>query len=69
MENKSETSDKHGVFPGYRHLNCRMYSIVSSVNAEGFTCDKCREIVRLTEKISELKTRIPALIEDGNSEM
>ncbi|KAL0151778.1 hypothetical protein M9458_052929, partial [Cirrhinus mrigala] len=34
---------------------------------EGFTCDKCREIVRLTEKISELETRIQTLIEDSKN--
>ncbi|KAL0150633.1 hypothetical protein M9458_054050, partial [Cirrhinus mrigala] len=33
----------------------------------GFTCDKCREIVRLTEKISELETRIQTLIEDSKN--
>lgn len=45
-----------------------MYSIAFSVsNNEGFTCDKCREIVRLTEKISELETRIQTLIEDSKN--
>ncbi len=32
-----------------------------------FTCDKCREIVRLTEKILELETRIQTLIEDSKN--
>ncbi len=40
-----------------------MYSLSISVSSEGFTCDKCREIVRLTEKILELETRIQALVE------
>uniref|UniRef100_A0A9J8CWP1 SGNH hydrolase-type esterase domain-containing protein n=1 Tax=Cyprinus carpio carpio TaxID=630221 RepID=A0A9J8CWP1_CYPCA len=35
---------------------CHMYSLSISVGDEGYTCDKCREIVRLTEKISELET-------------
>jgi len=36
-----------------------MYSIVST----GLSCDKCRDIVRLMEKISELETPIQTLIE------
>ena len=44
-----------------------MYSLSISVADEGFTCDKCREIVRLTEKISELETRIQTLIEDSKN--
>ncbi|KAL0148844.1 hypothetical protein M9458_055853, partial [Cirrhinus mrigala] len=43
---------------------CHMHSLSISVGSEGFTCDKYREIVRLTEKISELETRIQTLIED-----
>uniref|UniRef100_A0A9J7YVQ2 SGNH hydrolase-type esterase domain-containing protein n=1 Tax=Cyprinus carpio carpio TaxID=630221 RepID=A0A9J7YVQ2_CYPCA len=46
---------------------CHMYSLTISVGDEGFTCDKCREIVRLTEKISELETRIQTLIEDSKN--
>ena len=46
---------------------CHMYSLSISVGDEGFTCDKCREIVRLTEKISELETRIQTLIEDSKN--
>ncbi|XP_077087112.1 uncharacterized protein LOC143738927 [Siphateles boraxobius] len=42
--------------------SCNMYSIAFSVST-GFACDKCREIVRLMEKISELETRIQTLIE------
>ncbi|ROL48826.1 hypothetical protein DPX16_22345 [Anabarilius grahami] len=42
-----------------------MFSIALSVSDEGFTCHKCREIVRLTERISELETRIQTLIEDN----
>ncbi len=30
---------------------CHMYSLSISVSSEEITCDKCREIVRLTEKI------------------
>ncbi len=42
---------------------CHMYSLSVSVSSEGFTCDKCMEIVRLTEKILELETRIQTLVE------
>ncbi len=28
---------------------CHMFSVAVSVSSEGFTCDKRREIVRLTE--------------------
>ena len=38
-----------------------------SVSNEGFACDKCRETVRLTEKISELEAHIQTLIEDSKS--
>ncbi len=38
-----------------------------SVGDEGFTCDKCRQIVRLTETILELETRIQSLIEDNKN--
>lgn len=44
-----------------------MFSIALSVSDEGFTCHKCREIVRLTERISELETRIQTLIEDSKN--
>ncbi|XP_052407393.1 uncharacterized protein LOC127952728 [Carassius gibelio] len=47
--------------------SCHMYSLSISVADEGFTCDKCRETVRLTEKISELETRIQTLIEDSKN--
>ncbi|KAI2661158.1 Protein NLRC3 [Labeo rohita] len=47
--------------------DCHMYSLSISVGSEGFTCDKCREIVRLTEKISELETSIQTLIEDSKN--
>ncbi len=46
---------------------CHMYSLSISVGYEGFTCDKCREIVRLTEKISELETRSQTLVEDSKN--
>ena len=46
---------------------CYMYSVDFSVGEESFTCHKCREIVRLTEKISELETRIQTSIEDSKS--
>jgi len=29
--------------------SCHMYSIAFSVSTEGFTCDKCRETVRLSD--------------------
>lgn len=38
-----------------------------SVGDEGFTCDKCREIVRLTEKILELETCIQTLVEESKN--
>ncbi len=44
-----------------------MYSLSVSVSSEGLTCDKCREIVWLTEKISELATRIQTLVEDSKN--
>ncbi len=44
---------------------CHMYSLFLSVGDEGFMCNKCREIVRLTERILELETRIQTLIEDS----
>ncbi len=46
---------------------CHMYSLSLSVSSEGFTCDKCREIVRLTEKILEIETRIQTLVEDSKN--
>ncbi len=46
---------------------CNMYSLSISVSSERFTCDKCREIVRLTEKILELETRIQILVEDSKN--
>ncbi len=46
---------------------CYMYSLSVAVGDEGFTCDKCREIVRLTEKILELETRIQTLVEDSKN--
>ncbi len=46
---------------------CHMYSLSVSVSSEGFTCDKCREIVRLTEKILEIETRIQTLVEDSKN--
>ncbi len=44
-----------------------MYSLSVSVNSEGSTCYKCREIVRLTEKILELETGIQTLVEDSKN--
>ncbi len=46
---------------------CHMYSLSISVSSEGFTCNKCREIVRLTENILELETRIQTLVEDSKN--
>ncbi len=47
--------------------DCHMYSLSDSVSSEGFTWDKCREIVRLTEKILELETHIQILDEDSKN--
>ncbi|XP_057178262.1 uncharacterized protein LOC130556567 [Triplophysa rosa] len=47
--------------------SCHMFSLAFSVSCEGFICDKCREIVRLTEKILELESRIQSLSEDSKS--
>ncbi len=44
-----------------------MCSLSLSVGGEGFTCDKCREIVRLTEKVLELETHIQTLVEDSKN--
>ncbi len=44
-----------------------MYNLSLSVGDEGFTCDKCREIVRLTEKTLELETRIQTSVEDSKN--
>ncbi len=44
-----------------------MYRLSISVISEGLTCDKCREIVRLTEKILELETHIQTLVEDSKN--
>ncbi|XP_067237174.1 uncharacterized protein [Chanodichthys erythropterus] len=49
-------------------IKCNMYSLALSVSSETYTCDKCRDIVRLTERISELETRIQTLIEDSENE-
>lgn len=46
---------------------CFMFSVSVSVGEQGFTCDKCKEIVRLTEKISELETRIQTLFESSEN--
>ncbi len=46
--------------------DCHMYSLSVSVISEGLTCDKCREIVRLT-KILELETHIQTLVEDSKN--
>ncbi|XP_056591619.1 uncharacterized protein LOC130410778 [Triplophysa dalaica] len=47
--------------------SCHMFSLAFSVSGEGFTCDKCREVVRLTEKILELESRIQSIFEDSKS--
>ncbi len=44
-----------------------MYSLSISVGDEEFTCDKCREKVRLTEKVLELETHIQTLVEDSKN--
>ncbi len=46
---------------------CHMYSLYISVSSEGFTCNKCREIFRPTEKILELDTCIQTLVEDSKN--
>ncbi len=42
---------------------CHMYSLSISVGYD----DKCREIVRLTEKVLELETHIQTLVEDSKN--
>ncbi len=42
-------------------------TLFSALLFSTFTCDKCREIVRLTEKILELETRIQTLVEDSKN--
>ncbi len=57
-------------FSCYCCLHCLphvAYRLSLSFGDEGFTCDKCREMVRLTEKISELETRIQTLVEDNKN--
>ncbi len=44
---------------------CIVYLSLSAMRE--FTCDKCREIVRLTEKVLELETRIQTLVEDSKN--
>ncbi len=44
-----------------------MYSLSISVSSKGLTCDKCSEIVRLTEKILELEKRIQTLVEGSKN--
>ncbi|XP_073711592.1 uncharacterized protein [Misgurnus anguillicaudatus] len=46
---------------------CHMYSLASSVSIEGFTCAKCIEVVRLTEKVAELEAHIRTLVEDSKT--
>ncbi len=48
-------------------IDCHMYSLFTSVSSEGFTCDKCREIVRLTKKILEQETCIQTLVENSKN--
>jgi len=48
-------------------VTCHMFSIAISDGNIGFICDKCKETVRLTEKISELETHIQTLIEDSKN--
>ncbi|XP_073716077.1 uncharacterized protein [Misgurnus anguillicaudatus] len=48
-------------------ITCHMYSLASSISTEGFTCAKCIEVVRLTEKIAELEARIQTLVDDSNT--
>ncbi len=46
---------------------CHMYGLSLSVGDEGFTCEKYKEIVRLTEMVLELETRIHTLVEDSKN--
>ncbi|XP_073671817.1 uncharacterized protein [Paramisgurnus dabryanus] len=46
---------------------CHMYSLASAVSIEGFTCTKCIEVLRLTEKVAELESRIRTLVEDSKT--
>ncbi len=57
----------NGFFSCYCFLHCLPHIVYLTVSSEGFTCDKCREIVRLTEKILELETRIQTLVEDSKN--
>ncbi len=55
-------------FSCYCYLHCLPHVQLSiSVGDEGFTCDKCREIVRLTEKNLELETLIQTLVKDSKN--
>ncbi|XP_073727851.1 uncharacterized protein [Misgurnus anguillicaudatus] len=46
---------------------CYMYSLASAVSIDGFTCTKCIEVLRLTEKVAELESRIRTLVEDSKT--
>ncbi len=46
---------------------CHMYSLSISVSSERFTCDKCREIVRLTEDFRTRDKNIQTLVEDSKN--
>ncbi|XP_062862430.1 uncharacterized protein LOC134324493 [Trichomycterus rosablanca] len=52
----------------YPCSECNMFSYSFSVFSDNFTCDKCRLVVSLTEKISVLEGRIRALEQTTTSE-
>ncbi len=62
--NHSSITVSNGFFSCYCYLHSLPHvQFIYSL----FTCDKCREIVRLTEKVLELETRIQTLVEDSKN--
>ncbi len=59
----------NGFFSCYCCLHClpHVQFLSVSVSNEGFKCDNCREIARLTEKTLELETCIQSLVEDSKN--
>ncbi len=47
-------------------IACHMFSVSVSVSSEGFKCDTCRKIVRLTEDF-RIRDTHPNLIEDSKN--
>ncbi len=64
----SSITVSNGFFSCYCYLHSLPHvQFIYLCRHEGFTCDKCREIVRLTEKVLELETRIQTLVEDSKN--